>query len=136
MILRDGLLEERRLALCGTVSGGALEAELGRLGAALEVMPGHVSDALDEEAVQDWVSGRQPLHGLIADSREIFGSGDGGGVRRALELAWIPARAVATGTLIPGRPRRRGHWPKRRRQRSRTWLAPCQWSGLVTASPW
>jgi NAD(P)-dependent dehydrogenase (short-subunit alcohol dehydrogenase family) len=100
MILRDGLLKGHRVALSGVTPGGVVEAELERLGAGLEVMP-ELGEAPEEEAVETWVSERQPLHGLVVDARAAFAGGDAEGVRRALELAWIPARAVATAALIP-----------------------------------
>lgn len=100
MILREGLLAGRRFAVGGTTSGGEVEAELDRLGARIEVLP-DLGESPDEEVVQAWVSERLPLHGLVIDSRRAFGGGDGEGIRRALELAWIPARAVAAAGLIP-----------------------------------
>jgi NAD(P)-dependent dehydrogenase (short-subunit alcohol dehydrogenase family) len=41
-----------------------------------------------------------PLHALVFDAGASFGSGGEAGLRAALELAWLSARAVATGALI------------------------------------
>jgi hypothetical protein len=107
MILRAGLLEGRRIALCGADDGGAIEAQLRGLGAWLQSVPGpegvpSAEGIPDEEACQAWVGEHQPLHALVADVRSAFASGAGEGVRRALEAAWIPARAAAAGSFIPG----------------------------------
>ena len=54
-----------------------------------------------EDAAAAWVAERLPLHALVFDADASFGRGGEGGLLVALELAWVSARAVATGALIP-----------------------------------
>lgn len=57
--------------------------------------------AAGEDAAAAWVAERLPLGALVFDAGASFGPGGAGGLRAALELAWVSARAVATGALIP-----------------------------------
>jgi NAD(P)-dependent dehydrogenase (short-subunit alcohol dehydrogenase family) len=95
--LRSGLLAGRRLALAG--EGPALSERLQGLGAGVEAMDGPSSD--DEEQAAAWVADRGTLDALVYDAREAFGTGGHEGLRVALDGAWITARAVSTGALIP-----------------------------------
>ena len=95
MMLRDGLLEGRAVALAGGVApvvGDALAA----LGARVEALDA----ALDEDAARDWAAGGAPS-ALVYDAREGFGGGGQDALRDTLERAWVAVRAVATGALIP-----------------------------------
>ena len=97
MIFRSGLLDGCRLAVAGETAG-AVAAELRGLGAGTELL----ADAMvsDDEATTAWVAERLPLHGLVFDARDAFGSGGRDGLSAALRLAWLATRAVATGALI------------------------------------
>ena len=99
MSFRDQLLDGRRVALAGA-EGGAIIKQLARLGAWVESI-GEAAVAGEDPAMV-WAGERSPLHALVFDTSAGFGSGGEDGLRAALELAWISARAVATGALIPG----------------------------------
>jgi NAD(P)-dependent dehydrogenase (short-subunit alcohol dehydrogenase family) len=95
--LRPGLLTGHRLVLAG--AGPALSERLQGLGAGVQVMDGATGD--DEERAGAWVADRGTLDALVYDAREAFGSGGHERLRAALDRAWITARAVSTGALIP-----------------------------------
>jgi hypothetical protein len=94
---RDDLLNGRRVAFAGG-GGVAILAELARLGAWVETLD--LAEA-DDDAVAAWVTERAPLHALVLDATQTFASGGERALHASLERAWIPARAVATGALIP-----------------------------------
>lgn len=101
MIFRGDLLDGRRVALAGG-GGTTILTELRRLGAWAEAMPDAVVLAGDQAS--GWIEGRAPLHGLVFDAADSFGSGGPSGLREAMRLAWLAVRAVATGALIDGPP--------------------------------
>jgi NAD(P)-dependent dehydrogenase (short-subunit alcohol dehydrogenase family) len=97
-LFQPDLLAGRRIVVAGSVPGSAIAA-LGALGATLESFP----SAGDEDADQEWMRARAPLHALIYDARGAFAGGGGSqALRDALEQAWIGCRAAANGALIPG----------------------------------
>jgi NAD(P)-dependent dehydrogenase (short-subunit alcohol dehydrogenase family) len=95
--LRSGLLHGRRIAHAGDAS--TVTARLQALGAELEDMTAPARAGEDEASA--WVASRGPLDALLYDARASFGSGGHERLRAALDGAWICARAVATGALIP-----------------------------------
>jgi NAD(P)-dependent dehydrogenase (short-subunit alcohol dehydrogenase family) len=95
-MFRAGLLNGRRVAYVG--DGVANLAGLVELGAWVGSLGDAVLDGEDEATA--WVTERKPLHALVVDSGASFGAGGPDGLRGALELSWIAARAVATGALI------------------------------------
>jgi NAD(P)-dependent dehydrogenase (short-subunit alcohol dehydrogenase family) len=95
LLLRDRLLEGRRIALSGGADG-RLGSQLHFLGADVAAIPAEA--ALDEDAARTWVDAGLPLHALIHDAEPAFRQR---GLQPALERAWIAARAVTTGALIP-----------------------------------
>jgi NAD(P)-dependent dehydrogenase (short-subunit alcohol dehydrogenase family) len=97
--LRSGLLHGRRIAHAGERS--PVIARLQALGAELEDM--NAAARAGENAASAWVAARAPLAALVYDARADFGSGGHEPLRAALDGAWICARAVATGALIPAR---------------------------------
>ena len=98
MTFREQLLDGRRVAAAGELAD-EITAELRRLGAWVDSIPDQVAG--DEDGAAAWVRRRLPLSGLIFDARSSFGSGGEPGLHRALHHAWVTARAVATGALIP-----------------------------------
>jgi NAD(P)-dependent dehydrogenase (short-subunit alcohol dehydrogenase family) len=94
---RSGLLTGRRLVLAGAAP--VLSERLQGLGAEVQVMDAASSD--DEERAADWIADRAQLDALVYDAREVFGSGGHERLRATLDRAWISARAVSTGALIP-----------------------------------
>lgn len=100
MMFRADLLDGRRIAFAGG-DGVAILAQLRALGARVD----SIGDAADagEEAVAAWVTARLPLSGLVVDAGASFGGGGPDGLRVALDTAWLAARAVAAGALIPAR---------------------------------
>jgi NAD(P)-dependent dehydrogenase (short-subunit alcohol dehydrogenase family) len=96
-VFRDDLLNGRRVAFAGG-GGVAILAELGRLGAWVETLD--LAEP-DDDAVTAWVTQRAPLHALVFDATQTFASGGERALQASLERAWISARAVATGALIP-----------------------------------
>ena len=104
MTFRDGLLSDCRVAFA-YASGTAISDQLHRLGAWVAA----IDDAAagDEQAASAWVAERLPLTALVFDARSSFEPAGTKGLQKALERAWITARAVATGALIgadtPGR---------------------------------
>lgn len=98
MIFRSDLLDGQRVAVAGGDGTAATLTELRRLGAWAEAMPDGVALAADQAS--GWVTARAPLHGLVFDAADSFGSGGPSGLRDAMRLAWLATRAVATGALI------------------------------------
>jgi hypothetical protein len=96
--LRPGLLADRRVAFAGVDSSPTAQ-RLHDLGAELLIIPAPASD--DEDAVAAWVSAHPQLEALVCDAREPFGLGGHERLRSALDQAWVCARAVATGALLP-----------------------------------
>jgi NAD(P)-dependent dehydrogenase (short-subunit alcohol dehydrogenase family) len=99
-VIREGLLHGRAIAVAGGVPssvGGALE----RLGARVEVVPADGGLGENEERVGEWARSRQPLHAIVYDARDTFGSGGELALGQSLEKAWIAVREVASGALIP-----------------------------------
>lgn len=94
-LLRDQLLQGRRIALGGGADG-LLVSQLRVLGAGVATIPADAE--LDENAARAWVDASSPVHALIHDAEPTFRER---GLQPALETAWIAARAVATGALIP-----------------------------------
>jgi NAD(P)-dependent dehydrogenase (short-subunit alcohol dehydrogenase family) len=97
--LRSGLLHGRRIAHAGDAS--PVTARLQALGAELEDM--NAAALAGEDEALAWVAARAPLAALVYDARASFGAGGHESLRAALDGAWICARAVATGALIPAR---------------------------------
>ncbi|HEY2007133.1 MAG TPA: hypothetical protein VGG87_11820 [Solirubrobacteraceae bacterium] len=97
MSFRPGLLTGRRVVLAGAAP--VLSERLQGLGAGVQVMDGASAD--DEEQAAAWVADRVPLDALVYDAREVFGRGGHERLRAVLDGAWISARAVSTGALIP-----------------------------------
>lgn len=97
MRFRSGLLTGRRLVLAGAAP--VLSERLQGLGAGVQVMDG--ASANDEEGAAAWVADRAPLDALVYDARKAFGRGGHQPLRAVLDRAWISARAVSTGALIP-----------------------------------
>jgi hypothetical protein len=97
-LFQQDLLAGRRIVVAGSLPDPAASA-LSALGAQLETFaPGN-----DEDADQEWMRARAPLHALIYDGRGAFAGGGGPqALRDALEQAWIACRAAANGALIPG----------------------------------
>jgi NAD(P)-dependent dehydrogenase (short-subunit alcohol dehydrogenase family) len=99
-VLREELLDGRAIAVAGGAPSsvtGALE----RLGARVEVMPADGALGEDEERVGEWARSREPLHAIVYDAQQAFGSGGEQALSDALEQAWITVREVANGALIP-----------------------------------
>ena len=134
-VLRDGLLDGRVVALAGGDSV-ALRGALEGLGARVEMVP---SLPGDEERVGEWARGVEPLHAVVYDAREAFGSGGADALAVALEGGWVAVREVANGALIeagqPGKvvligPRPDSvRTPRLPAPDSRTWYARCRSSG-------
>lgn len=95
-MLRQGLLEGRAVALAGGVTPAVREA-LVALGARVE----ELDAALDEDAARDWAAGAAGMSALVYDAGEGFAAGGQDALRQTLERAWVAARALATGALIP-----------------------------------
>lgn len=98
-LLRDGLLDGRRIALSaghrpeladGLRRLGADPVELAALG------------ELDDAAAEAWFAERAPWHGLVLDATAAFADGGRDGLRTALEAVWAAVRAGAVAGLIPG----------------------------------
>jgi NAD(P)-dependent dehydrogenase (short-subunit alcohol dehydrogenase family) len=101
-----GLLDDVRVAIAGA-GGAAAQArdQLGALGAEVVQLP--VDMLADEDGAAAWTRDRAPLHALLYDAGEGFGTGGADALRATLEQAWRAIRAIATGALIeagaPGR---------------------------------
>ena len=95
-MLRQGLLEDRAVALGGGVPPALVEALTG-LGAQVH----QLGLALDEDAARAWAAGVAPLHALVYDAGPTFLDGGQARLGDALERAWVATRGVATGALIP-----------------------------------
>jgi hypothetical protein len=96
-MFRDNLLGGRRVAIAGG-GGAAVLEQLAALGARVDSIADVV--VLDEDAAAAWVAEHVPLHALVFCAAASFGAGGEAGLRDSLELAWLSARAVATGALI------------------------------------
>lgn len=96
MLLRQGLLDDRVVALGGGVTA-AISHALSGLGASVH----ELDPALDEDGARDWADGIAPLHALVFDAAPTFADGGQAHLRAALEAAWVAIRGVATGALIP-----------------------------------
>jgi hypothetical protein len=95
--LRAELLSGRRIALAGG-DGAPIGPGLERLGAWVDTIEDE--QLLDEAVAAAWVTQRRPLNALVFDAAAGFGPGGQTGLGRALELAWLATRAIATGALI------------------------------------
>ncbi len=95
-LLREDLLADRRVVIAGG-SEPQLAQTLARLGATVV----EFEQGLDDDHATEWARARAPLHGLVYLAASSFGEGDGAGLQATLEQAWVAARAVATGALIP-----------------------------------
>ncbi len=93
VIFRDELLDGRRVAHAGAGDSAVLVA-LRRLGAWAEQIPN------DENQLSRWVAAQLPLDALVHEARFEDGAD---AFQTILERAWVSARAVATGALIPDR---------------------------------
>jgi NAD(P)-dependent dehydrogenase (short-subunit alcohol dehydrogenase family) len=97
-LFQPDLLAQRRLVVAGALPRETVDL-LSALGAELQMF----ESAADEDADQEWVRARAPVHTLVYDSRGAFAGGGGPeALRDALEDAWIACRAAANGALIPG----------------------------------
>ena len=99
-VLRAELLDGRAVALAGGVPD-AVRERLAGLGARLEAIPSDEGFGSDEQLVGDWARARSPLDAVVYDARAAFGAGGEEPLVVALERAWIAAREVAAGALIP-----------------------------------
>ncbi len=95
-MLRKGLLEGRAVALAGGVTPAVREA-LAALGARVA----ELDAALDEDAAREWAAGAVGMSALVFDAGGGFAAGGQDALRQTLERAWVAARALATGALIP-----------------------------------
>jgi hypothetical protein len=95
--LRDGLLDDRAIALAGGVPETVGE-RLVALGARVELLEA----GIDEDRAGEWAGRVAPLHGLLHWGAATFGDGGSDGLGSSLEQAWVAIRGVATGALIPG----------------------------------
>ena len=95
--LRQGLLDGRSVAAAALP--GDIADTLRGLGAT--VIQFEADPAADEDMVGEWARGRAPLDALVCDTRTAFGAGGVSGVLAAHEHAWVAAREVAVGALIP-----------------------------------
>jgi NAD(P)-dependent dehydrogenase (short-subunit alcohol dehydrogenase family) len=91
-MLRADLLTGRAVALGGGVSE-TVRGRIASLGARVELLPEAVDGA-------GWAAGRS-LDALVFDARAGFGAGGADALRDCVEQAWIAAREVAVGSLIP-----------------------------------
>jgi NAD(P)-dependent dehydrogenase (short-subunit alcohol dehydrogenase family) len=91
VIFRDELLDGRRVAHAGPGDSAVL-VELRRLGAWAEQIP------TGDIQLSQWVAGQLPLDALVHEA--CFEDG-ADAFQTTLERAWVSARAVATGALIP-----------------------------------
>ena len=98
--LRQNLLDGRAIALAGGVPE-AVALALAGLGARVEAVPLNEGLGEDEERVGEWARARTPFDAVVYDARDAFGDGGEEALTRALELAWLAVREVATGALIP-----------------------------------
>jgi NAD(P)-dependent dehydrogenase (short-subunit alcohol dehydrogenase family) len=96
-VLRPGLLDDRAIALAGGVAP-AIGQALAGLGAAVH----ELDAAFDEDGAAEWAAAVAPLHAVVFDAATTFGEGGQAHLAAALEAAWVAARGVATGALIPG----------------------------------
>jgi NAD(P)-dependent dehydrogenase (short-subunit alcohol dehydrogenase family) len=98
------LLDGRVVALAGAggdaLSGG-LPGLLAEAGARAEVVPPSEALGGDDAALEGWAKGVAPIHALVVDGGELFGDGGQPALQRALERAWVAARAVAVGAMLP-----------------------------------
>lgn len=96
-VLRQGLIEGRDAALAGGVPAAVAQGLAG-LGARTH----ELDPALDEDGTRDWAAAAAPLHALVFDAAPLFADGGQARLGATLESAWVAARGVATGALIPG----------------------------------
>ena len=95
-LLRQGLLDDRAVALAGGVPPAMAQA-LSGLGAQVHAL----DPALDEDGTRDWAAAVAPLHAVVFDAAPTFGEGGQAHLAAVLEAAWVATRGVATGALIP-----------------------------------
>jgi NAD(P)-dependent dehydrogenase (short-subunit alcohol dehydrogenase family) len=98
-LLRPGLLDGRVVALGG---GSGLAPPLAALGAATPALLPTLDEGEAAEHARVALATHGALDVLLHDLRPAFGAGGGDGLRAALDLAWVTARAVATTAFIPG----------------------------------
>ena len=99
-VLRDGLLDDRAIALAGCESA-ALRGALERLGARVEIVPADAGLGEDEERVGEWARSKGPLEAIVYDAAPAFGAGGEEALAETLERAWVAVREVVSGALIP-----------------------------------
>lgn len=99
-VLRQNLLQGRAIALAGAVPD-AVALALTSLGARIEPVDAGARVGEDEDRVGDWARARAPLDALVYDAGGAFDGGGDQALLAALEDAWVAAREVATGGLIP-----------------------------------
>ena len=97
-LLRDGLLDGRRIAL-----SAAGRPELAERLRALGADPVEVAalGELDDASAEAWFAARGPWQGLVLDAAGAFAVGGREGLRSALDAVWVAVRAGAVGGLIP-----------------------------------
>lgn len=107
-VLRDGVLDGRRVALAGS-AGGPLPVRLAELGAqTLDLR----ADLPDEAATEEAAAALGEVDALVVDAAALFAAADASEdesapLRAAADGAWSAARAVANAAWIgPGRPGR------------------------------
>jgi NAD(P)-dependent dehydrogenase (short-subunit alcohol dehydrogenase family) len=97
-LLRDGLLDGRRIALSAP-GRPELGERLHGLGAdPVEIAP---LAELDDASAEAWFAERGPWHALVLDAAAAFADGGREGLRTALDAVWAAVRAGAVGGLIP-----------------------------------
>jgi len=96
-LLRDGLLDGRRIAL-----SAAGRPELGERLRALGADPVEVAalPELDDASAEAWFAERGPWHGVVLDAAGAFADGGREGLRSALDAVWAAVRAGAVAGLI------------------------------------
>jgi NAD(P)-dependent dehydrogenase (short-subunit alcohol dehydrogenase family) len=100
VIFRHQLLSGSRIAYAGAGDAPIL-SDHSRLGAWVEAIG--PTAAAGEDALAAWVAERLPLSAVVVDAGPAFGAGGTERLTAALQEAWIVARAVAAGALIPAR---------------------------------
>jgi NAD(P)-dependent dehydrogenase (short-subunit alcohol dehydrogenase family) len=98
-LLRPGLLDDVVVAFGGAA---ALAAPLAALGAAIPALAPTLDEERAAEQVREVAAAHGRLDALVHDLRPAFAADADGGLRAALDLAWVPVRAVAVTAFIPG----------------------------------
>jgi len=95
-VFRRGLLTGRVVTLAGGSPPGIGDALVALGACVLELDPG-----LDEDAAREWADRENGVSALVYDAEPGFAEGGQAALGESLERAWVAARGVATGALIP-----------------------------------